>query len=823
MRKLVLRLLSLPVQLILWPTRKLWRGLGLLGLALRRLLARIFRPIRAFLGRAGLALRDLILWPVRRLLLLLGMLWRALGRVGLALRRILARIFRPIWVFWGRLGLALRHLFAHFVWRPFLFLTAPFRFIYRRWLHQPLMALLRRLGRALFWVWTQLARGVGWLLVRHLRAVGRRLAQRWQRSPLNRRRLRREWRSRLLVWRARLTITLTQPRPPRRAVVAPVVPRAAKPSLRRRATRWATTAAAIGLVVAASLFAGQQAPEINRVVAQNDYQLRSSKFTENSPTATVAPPTPTATPNASPTPWPTPDPLNGGGSVAFTLRQNGNSDIYALSIGQSQPMRLTDDPADDRDPAWSPDGKKLAFSSRRDGNWELYVLDLESGRLQRLTDDPAFDGGPSWSPDGQWLVFESYRRDNLDLYLISVDGEQGPLRLTQHPAPDFAPAWSPGGRHVAFTSWRSGNKDIHILSLDAAADDAARNITDTPNGQEDHPAFNHDGSALAYSDDSSGFELIYVLPLQDYAPAGEPATRGQGRHPTWSPAGEALSYVHVRDGQSHLIASSLDAWSVAPQAFATNRQLNSPSWSPLTLPRELPERLQAVNDAADDPFFVETVFPPQEEGAPYFLQEVTVNAPAPYLNDRVDQSFLALRERVVELAGWDLLGEVDNLYEPLDAQPLPGLSDRTWNKAGRAFDYNSDYVLAPEGNLEVVREDRGYEIYWRTYLRAAEQDGTQGEPLRDLPWDFAARYGEEPQYYDQGGKWKDTIPGGYYVDFTTLAADYGWRPVPAADNWRTFFPGILFWHYEKRQDLTWEQAMLELYTVEELQQAFSRR
>jgi TolB protein len=742
--------------------------------------------------------------------------------LGVGLRRALEKVLSAIWAFLGRMGLALRNLLTWFFWQPLLFITWPWRLVYRRWIHRRLMGLVRRIGRAIFWVWRQLARLVGWLLVRHFRALWRRLRARWREERAGRRYRLRRLHSHWMVFRARLRVSLKQPRPPRRAEVAPTVPRAKKRPTVRRATRWATTVLALGLVGVASVLTAQQAPQINRVVAQADYHLRSSKFTAK-PTArptTVA--QPTATPNASPTPWPTPDPLNSGGSVAFTLRANGHSDIYGLSIGQSQPVRLTNHPADDRDPAWSPDGRRLAFASRREGNWDLYVLNLPDGRLQRLTDDVAFDAGPSWSPDGQWLVYESYRQGNLDLYLISADGEQGPLRLTQHPAPDFSPAWSPIGRHVAFTSWRSGNKDIFVLSLDEAADAAALNVTSAPNRQEDHAAFNPDASALAYSEDSTGFELVYVLPLSGYRPSGEPASRGQGRHPTWSPDGQALSYIHVKDGQSHLIASSLDAWSVAPQAFTTGGRLDDPNWSARTLPLPLPEHLETINQAVDDPFFVETVFPPREEGAPYLLQEVSINAPAPYLNDRVDQSFLTLRRQVQEEAGWDFLGEVDNLFEPLEAGPSPGQSARTWNKAGRAFDYISDHALASEPQVEVVREDRGYQLYWRTYLRASVQDGSQGEPLRDLPWDFRARYGAEPRFYDQGGKWKEAIPAGYFVDFTTLAADYGWRPVPSGDNWRTYFPGVRFWHYEKRQDLNWEQAMLEIYTPDQILEQFGQ-
>ena len=36
-------------------------------------------------------------------------------------------------------------------------------------------------------------------------------------------------------------------------------------------------------------------------------------------------------------------------------------------------IRVTTHWADDRYPAWSPDGRWLAFSSNRDGPWEVYV------------------------------------------------------------------------------------------------------------------------------------------------------------------------------------------------------------------------------------------------------------------------------------------------------------------------------------------------------------------------------------------------------------------------------------------------------------------
>jgi TolB protein len=523
------------------------------------------------------------------------------------------------------------------------------------------------------------------------------------------------------------------------------------------------------------------------------------------------------------TPWPTPDTLGSGGSVAFTIRRDGNSDIYVLTIGRSEPVRLTADPADDREPAWSPDGRELAFSSHRDGNWEIYILNLQNGETRRITNFLGFDGDPSWSPDGQWLVFESYRDNNLDLYIVKADGGSAPIRLTEHPSQDFSPVWAPGGRHIAFTSWRSGNKDIFIMSLDAASDQTAENVTASPDRYEDHPAFEGQDRYLAYDDNSTGYELVYVTPLVGYRPAEQPVTVGQGRHPSWSPDGSSLLYAYDSGQQSHLIAGSVDAWSVAPQAYTTDGYVDDLAWSAVTLlPDLLEEQLKDVAVADSPLLFTENVS--QLEGqALYFLWEVNVDAPLPYLSERVDQSFDALRARVQADAGWDLLGQLDNMYLSLDDRPLPGQPGRSWSYAGRAFDFNYLLALADNPQVEIVREDQGSETFWRVYLRTAVQDGTMGQPLRQLPWDFRARFGFDPQYYDQGGKTKDEIPTGYYLDFTALAADYGWIRVPSVERWHTFFQGIRYWHFENHQGLTWEEAMLEIYTADELEDTFNNQ
>jgi TolB protein len=791
--------------------RSLWAWLTLPFRLVGRLLAKPGQFLAPLMRPIGLRLRPFLLW-----------FWRFLGRLGLALRTLLTWIiWKPIWLltmpFWlplswlwegvrgrlpglwrfvGRMGLALRRLLALFIWRPFYLLIA----------------------RPVRWLWRHLF----WPLLLWLADKTRRFWQTaWDASAPRRGRLRRRWASRWLVFRARLRVLVLRPKPPKTAVFIPRQPRYHPPNV--RAARFITAFASIAIVLVVS-FVTWQERQPGPVSAGESSSLMRVVIATPSPMPMTATPTPRPTIDVRLTPWPTPDPLQTGGSLAFTWERDGNSDIYLLAIGQAEPVRLTYHPAADRDPAWSPNGRQLAFTSRRDGNWEIYIFDLDDGQLRRVTNHPGFDGAPAWSPDGQWLVYEAYRDNNLDIYIIKADLSEGPYRLTENPAPDFAPVWSPGGRHIAFTSWRTGNKDIFLMSLNEVTDEAAINLTASPGGHEDEPNFSPDGRYLAYHDDSAGFPLLYAVPLdENYRPAGPAVALGQqGRHPAWSPNGEALAFVYEKGDADYLMAGSPAGWGVSPQVFQGNGRLDDPSWSanPLT-PAQLDNVLAFDGRYPDKPLFTEVVSPTQKSGPPVLLFEMPVSAPSPYLSDRVDQSFLALRQRVEQEAGWDLLGRLDNMYEALDAQSFPGQSSATWNKAGRAFDLYYREAIAFEPRVEVVRETVGLETYWRVYLKADAQDGSQGEPLRDLPWDFRARFGDEPQYYDEGGVFKDRIPAGYFVDFTALAADYGWQRVPAANNWRTFFPGILFWHYENRQALAWEEAMLEIHPETLFRQTFN--
>ncbi len=495
---------------------------------------------------------------------------------------------------------------------------------------------------------------------------------------------------------------------------------------------------------------------------------------------------------------------NDGETILFSYEEDGFAHLFAYIPGQMPITRLTAGDWDDIAPAASPDGKSIAFASNRNGFWDLYRMDFPGGDVTQLTHSPEYEGAPSWSPDGTFLAYEAYRDDNLDILIGPADNPlQDAIYLTHSPASDHSPAWAPGGRQIAFIS----EGEVILADLDESDEERFSNISVTERAAESHPVWSSDGTKLAWASTSQsvGRSGIYIWDATRIAPA---VWLGDGNYPAWNTTGEQIIATFDAPNETFIVTYSLDGKSLQP-FVPFPAALRGLVWATLDLSIPLSATFQKAAQITPAPLWTMIVNSTSSGLAErYSLAKLeNVQAPYPQLHDRADEAFNALRQRVIEQAGWDALASLENAFVPITAPLDPGFEE-DWMYAGRAFALNS--LMTNAGWMVAAREDFGAQTYWRLYIRAQLQDGSFGEPLRVVPWDLSARYNLDPKIYEQGGSYSAT-PSGYWVDITALARQYGWERVPALPNWRTFFRGARFTEFAFTERLDFYTAMLQLY------------
>jgi TolB protein len=108
--------------------------------------------------------------------------------------------------------------------------------------------------------------------------------------------------------------------------------------------------------------------------------------------------------------------------MVFAANTSGASDIYTNYPDGKGLRRLTDHPADDTTPVFSPDGKLIAFTSTRDGRGQIYLMNADGSGLRRLRPSTSNDFSPTWSPDGNWIAFASNNNSATDIFIMDVNG-----------------------------------------------------------------------------------------------------------------------------------------------------------------------------------------------------------------------------------------------------------------------------------------------------------------------------------------------------------------------------------------------------------------
>ena len=201
------------------------------------------------------------------------------------------------------------------------------------------------------------------------------------------------------------------------------------------------------------------------------------------------------------------------GKVVFArYLRKAPPEIYVKKPGNDRPARLTDNPSQDLDPTWSPDGSKIAFE-RDNRVWLMNATG--SGQKDLGLDTPhgtSFD--PAWSPDGSKIAFES----EGEVWTADADGTGAEARLTDLRARGgkaaYEPDWSPDGTEIVFAAAEPGCCFLGDLWSVNADGSGLRNLTGTAGGVgEEHPVWSPDGSKIGYvrSTASTGRSSIWKM------------------------------------------------------------------------------------------------------------------------------------------------------------------------------------------------------------------------------------------------------------------------------------------------------------------------
>jgi Tol biopolymer transport system component len=210
-------------------------------------------------------------------------------------------------------------------------------------------------------------------------------------------------------------------------------------------------------------------------------------------------------------------PLTARGAARIVFSGGGGGeqiDLFSMNPDGSDVRRLTDTPASEEGPAWSPEGSRIVFAVREPEDTTSHVIGVmdADGANRGEIAAPRLEGrtpvaSPTWSPDGNEIAFAAYG-DGGGIYVAFVNG--GPeRRLTSAGPPtahvDSEPEWSRDGGSIVFIRWTLGTaedgNEYQILRIDAEGGEPTVLARFAAVGREQVRglSWSPDGSRLAYT------------------------------------------------------------------------------------------------------------------------------------------------------------------------------------------------------------------------------------------------------------------------------------------------------------------------------------
>ncbi len=200
----------------------------------------------------------------------------------------------------------------------------------------------------------------------------------------------------------------------------------------------------------------------------------------------------------------------------------------------------------------------IIFSSNRTGNSDIYTTDMNGNNLKNLTNDPAQDTVPSYTPDGNTVVFTSNRSGDEEIFSMAQDGTN-PINLTSNPGKrDWFPVISPVGTHIAYWTERvsGGGQQLNIMRIDGSAkltlSDPNRSLYPEPH------VFSKSGTLLAYADSYIGKPKLHIVNADGSNDHALTSDTTNEIHPIFTCDNNRVVFNTLRDGNWEIYVSGVN-------------------------------------------------------------------------------------------------------------------------------------------------------------------------------------------------------------------------------------------------------------------------
>jgi len=199
-------------------------------------------------------------------------------------------------------------------------------------------------------------------------------------------------------------------------------------------------------------------------------------------------------------------PADGGASRDLTP---GDYDVPPFSLGGQD------------DYAFSPDGQEICYTSNHDEvealstNNDLFIVSVNGGSAKKITDNPASDSSPLYSPDGKYIAYRAQVRPGYEsdrFRLMLYNRRTGHIRNLTETFDRWVGTyiWDPDSSKIYFVAEDKGDSPVYSIALDTAVigGDAGNetnlrltknNIKTIVPGHNDDLAVTHDGKSLLFT------------------------------------------------------------------------------------------------------------------------------------------------------------------------------------------------------------------------------------------------------------------------------------------------------------------------------------